>query len=362
MNKNEIFVIYGDQPKEMVLTLLNEMKPEEGLPKESRIGIKPNLVVAKPAASGATTTPELVEGIVEYFQSKGYQNLCIMEGSWVGDRTSRAFKVCGYEAISKKYGIPLIDLQRDGYCERMVDGIKLNICKKMLEIDHLINVPVLKGHCQTNLTCALKNMKGCIPDSEKRRFHTLGLHKPIAHLNKAIRQNLIIVDGLNGDLSFEEGGNPVQMNRIFAGFDPVMIDSYAAHLLGFDLDEIPYIKLAEDLGVGTTKWQEGSIRELNSGRETQIRGRTGKAKFFTQYIEEREACSACYGSLIHALERLRERGELQKVKSRLYIGQYYKNKSMEDGIGVGQCAKGCPRHIPGCPPSAGNIVKFFEEN
>ena len=33
-------------------------------------------------------------------------------------------------------------------------------------VDFLINVPVMKGHCQTKITCALKNMKGLIPNSE----------------------------------------------------------------------------------------------------------------------------------------------------------------------------------------------------
>ena len=59
-------------------------------------------MVAKPSNSGATTSPELVEGIIEYFQSKGYMDIRILEGSWIGDRTDRAFKVCGYEEISKQ--------------------------------------------------------------------------------------------------------------------------------------------------------------------------------------------------------------------------------------------------------------------
>ena len=42
---------------------------------------------------------------------------------------------------------------------------------------------LLKDHCQAAVTCALKNHKGVIPNSEKRRFYTLGLHKPTAHLN-----------------------------------------------------------------------------------------------------------------------------------------------------------------------------------
>ena len=102
----------------------------------------------------------------------------------------------------------------------------ISVCKEVTKLDYLINMPVLKGHCQTSITCALKNLKGCIPNKEKRRFHTMGLHKPIGYLNAIIKQNLIIVDGIIGDLNFEEGGNPVQMNRIIVGKDPVKVDSY----------------------------------------------------------------------------------------------------------------------------------------
>lgn len=359
MQKNEIYVIYGNTPKTMVKELLSHIKPEQKIPKGTRIGIKPNLVVAKPSTSGATTSPELVEGIVEYFQSKGYKNITILESSWVGDRTSRAFKVCGYEKISEQYGVPLVDLQKDSHVEYDVNGIKINICSKLEEIDYLINVPVLKGHCQTNITCALKNLKGCIPNFEKRRFHTMGLHKSIAYLNKAIKQDLIIVDGIMGDLNFEEGGNPVEMNRVLAATDPVLLDSYAANLLGFEVNDIPYIKIAEELGVGSSDLSNAKIVELNSDEGTPIIRRTNINQPYIDLIKEKNACSACYGTLIHALERLKESGQLNKVRTKIYIGQYYKNKNIEDGIGVGQCARGCANYIPGCPPTARDIVEYF---
>ncbi|NMA95859.1 MAG: DUF362 domain-containing protein [Clostridiales bacterium] len=361
MQNNNIYIIYGDKPKSMVIETLNEMKPERGIPKTAKIGIKPNLVLARPSTSGATTSPEIVEGIIEYFKGKGYEDISIMEGSWIGDRTSRAFKVCGYEDISRRYDVPLIDLQKDSPLERNVNGLKLDICSEMDKIDYLINVPVLKGHCQTKITCALKNMKGCIPNSEKRRYHTMGLHKPIGYLNKAIRQDLIIVDGIMGDLNFEEGGNPVRMNRILAGTDPVMMDSYAANLLGFDIEDIPYIAIAEDIGVGSSNWSEDSIIELNTSESVKIDRGIDKVGLFAKYIEERDACSACYGSLIHAMDRLRTRGELGKIDEKVYIGQYFKGKVKDTGLGVGQCTRGFVKHVPGCPPSAMDILKFLED-
>ncbi len=414
IGKNGIRVIYGNDPGQMVKELLEAIRPEEDIDRGALIGIKPNLVLAKPSASGATTTPEIVEGVIEYLQAKGFDKIVIMEGSWVGDRTPEAFRVCGYERLSKKYNVPLVDLQKDRYRAFEVNGMKINVCEHVAKVDYLINVPVLKGHCQTNITCALKNMKGCIPDFEKRRFHSMGLHKPIAYLNKIIKQDLIIVDGMNGDLNFEEGGNPVPMNRIIAGKDPVLVDAYAAQLMGYDIKEIPYISIAESIGVGSADLASADIVELNSdilpggcadrNGEGKIKMRpSGRVRQLSRYIVEDSACSACYGSLIHALERLDEKGLLRRLNEKLYIGQGFRNRpfareadrqfnvgdtgtgtgegsgtgtrertgagtemdageGMCTGIGIGACTSGFARCVRGCPPKARDIVEYIEKH
>lgn len=360
MDANLIYIIYGNNPKSMIKEILKELNLESEIPsKNSLIGIKPNLVVAKPYTSGATTCPQIVEGLIEYLKSNGYNNIAIMEGSWVGDRTQLAFKVCGFEEISKKYDVPLIDLQKDSHSDYRVDDIVISVCDSIMKVDYLINVPVLKGHCQTKITCALKNLKGCIPNKEKRHFHTMGLHKPIAYLNKIIKQDLIIVDGIMGDLNFEEGGNPVQMNRVLAGKDPVLIDSYVAQLLGYDIDEIPYIRIAEKIGVGKTLISDEQIKELNKDSTPMTIPKTKLVEKLTKNVVESMACSACYGSLVHALDRLNELG--YHYNGKIYIGQGFKGKNKK-GIGIGSCTKDFEKNLPGCPPKAKDIIEFLKDN
>lgn len=387
INNNEIRVIYGDNPESMVNEILNNIKPEEEIDKNALIGIKPNLAVAKPSSSGATTSPGLVAGLIEYLQSKGYKKIIILEGSWVGDSTSKAFRVCGYDELSRRYNVPLIDLKGDKHKVLEAGGIRISVCDSVLDVDYLINMPVLKGHCQTGMTCALKNMKGCIPDFEKRRFHTMGLHKPIACLNRIIRQDLVIVDSIAGDLNFEEGGNPVRMNRVIVGKDPVLTDTYVSQLMGFKLDEIPYIKMAERIGAGSTDISNADILELNRDNSVNKPLYSGKARRLAEYIREDSACSACYGSLVHALDRLDGKGLLSRLDSKLYIGQGFKNKGRSlgekgqgfgvkeqgfggkendpgnkqcGGIGIGSCAAGFDKHVAGCPPKAKDIVEYLE--
>ena len=75
-------------------------------------------------------------------------------------------------------GVPFVDLQRDTSRTYDAKGMQLRICDAAMDGAFLINMPVLKGHCQPHVPCALKNAKSVIPNAEKRRFHTLGLHKP----------------------------------------------------------------------------------------------------------------------------------------------------------------------------------------
>jgi len=347
---------YGSNPVQMGYEIMDALDVKSMLSSGMKIAIKPNLAVAKPAESGATTSPGIVEGVIRYLQKHGFFNITIMEGSWLGDSTKRAFEVCGYRKLSEAYSVPLLDLKSDSVQSFSHDGITMKICKAPLQADFLINMPVLKGHCQTLMTCALKNMKGCIPDSEKRHFHALGLHKPIALLNKFLKSSLIIVDGIMGDLTFEEGGTPVRMDRVIAGCDPVLIDSYIAELMGYRPQDIDYIMIAQRLGVGSTDVANAIIKEINTENKSPADFKPSrKVEYLARYINENQACSACYGSLIHALNRLDESGRLRGIRQKISIGQGFRGVKSE-GIGVGNCTSGFATCIHGCPPKAVDIV------
>ena len=96
MEKNKIAVVYGQDMHAMVQQLMEYADIASQLRDGMKIGIKPNLVVAKRPDSGATTHTELLEGVIDYLQAHGKFDITIMEGSWVGDSTQRAFRVCGW--------------------------------------------------------------------------------------------------------------------------------------------------------------------------------------------------------------------------------------------------------------------------
>jgi uncharacterized protein (DUF362 family) len=351
----KIHAVHGENPAEMAKALMAAAGLDKAIPQGATVSLKPNLVVGRPAAGGATTHPEILAGIIEFLQDCGHKHIEIIEGSWLGDDTVRAFAACGMNDVGKKYGVPLYDLKKDSTVAKDTPAGRINVCKRALESDFLISLPVLKGHCQTRMTCALKNMKGCISDSEKRRFHRDGLDECIAALATAIIPHVTIVDGICGDLDFEEGGNPVQANRMLLGADPVKLDAYVCSLMGMSPMEVGYIPLAEEYGVGEMGVEERDIVQVN---EPVIAGEmkaTGKVRSLAKYLSADRACSACYANAIHAMKRLEERGAARGLPP-LAIGQGWQGKSF-DGVGIGRCAKGTRGQVQGCPPPALDIVE-----
>jgi uncharacterized protein (DUF362 family) len=362
MDTNEILVVYGSDISGMAIALAREAKLAELIGDRCRrIGIKPNLVTASPASGGATTHPEIAAGLISYLKENGFNNLVILEGAWTGASTSNAFKVCKYSELAKASGAELIDTKQDKSRSCDCRGMEIKICESALAVDFMINLPVMKGHCQTLVTCALKNNKGIIPDSEKRRFHALGLHKPIAHLNTVARNDFIIVDGICGDLDFEEGGNPLYSGRMFAARDPVLCDAWAAAQMGYTVRDIPYIGMAEKLGIGSADIGKAKVRELNSAQQAAAPMPSGKVRQLAEYIAENNACSACYASLVFALSRLgpsAAREWTSRLKEKFCVGQGYKGK--QGTLGIGQCTSSFKLSCPGCPPSGADVLEFLK--
>ena len=408
MNSNQILKIYGSDILSMTKDLLTAADLAERIPSpSSRIVLKPNLVSPTPAEFGATTHPEIVAGVIEYLHEHGYRNIVIAEGSWIGDRTQEAFDICGYRDLSRHYQVPLIDTQLAKWHSVDRTGLSLDITDVFSSNDFLINIPVLKGHCQTKITCALKNLKGLLPNAEKRHFHQMGLHRPIAHLSAAVRQDFIVIDHICGDPDFEEGGRPLTKNCIMAALDPVLADSYACYLLGYTADDVPYIRLAEELGVGSADLNNAEILCLKERSESSrgtgvpdsnegsgnpessdsnenpgsaeapgstedLRSHKGFAfipdeeKPIEAHVldvsyaaEDADACSACYSSLIGALYRLENEGLLAGLKDKIGIGQGMQGKRGK--IGVGKCTRDFDVSVPGCPPDEDAIYDTLKQ-
>jgi uncharacterized protein (DUF362 family) len=126
------------------------------------------------------------------------------------------------------------------------------IPRVMRDSDMIITVPKLKTHMNYKLSVCLKNQFGAIPYWRKSRFHK-NIESYIVEASKFMKPNLCVVDGviaLEGKGPYK-GGQPIRMNLIVAGDDPVATDFICAKIMG--LSKVKYITLAEREKIGSTK-------------------------------------------------------------------------------------------------------------
>ncbi|MCL1988607.1 MAG: DUF362 domain-containing protein [Firmicutes bacterium] len=350
-----IFVNYGLDWAKATYNLLVASDITDYLKLGMSVALKPNLVNVTHPSEGATTHPEVLEGIIQFLQEFGIKKIKIMESGAIGNNTKKAYKVAGYEYLTQKYGVPLVDLKNAPTKTLQHSGLNIPIAEEALNAEFLIDVPVLKAHCQTKLTCCLKNLKGCLPESEMRRFHTLGLHKPIAALAALLPVHYCVVDGICGDLSFEEGGTPVEANRIIAARNPLLVDSFCAGLIGYQPEEIGYLSLAKEHGIGEFFSENTQVVQLNTTDKPQQKSERISERYRKSNIVEKDACSVCYSALVFALHRA---GGTNK---NICIGQAFKGEKNSNALGIGNCTANFDNFVKGCPPKAVDILEYIKK-
>ena len=102
-----IYEIFGRDAHAMTIALMERAEVITAIPAGASVALKPNLVVAGQPEYGATTHAGVLSGAIEYLREHGVRDISIIEGSWVGDSTGRAFRAAGYDAVGKQCSVPL---------------------------------------------------------------------------------------------------------------------------------------------------------------------------------------------------------------------------------------------------------------
>ena len=359
-------IIYGQDISGMVSRLIADSGALDGLNSSDRVVIKPNLVASRKDWEGVDTNPLVVESLIVELKQRGVSRITVADGSGMGNSATRAFRICGYDRFEKRYGVKLVDLERDTYGARepTLSGPfeRLEIARTALDCDFLINTPVLKAHSSALLTCSLKNLKGTMPRKLKTAFHGVDLNRAIAQLASAFRGDLIVVDGIKGDLSSETGRTPVTMNRMMLGTDPVAVDSVAADMLGYRPHDIRHIAYSAEHGIGISDLDSIVIKPLNAPEDDRkFIPAPPYSERFPCAVFARGACCTCLGNTMFALQRLNEKGLLNRRQA-FVVGQNPEKPgdSYETVVSIGRCAaeviEGDVR-IDACPPSPHAILK-----
>jgi uncharacterized protein (DUF362 family) len=223
------------------------------------VAIKPNLCCIKGPETGATTDPRVVEGIIKYLQNDFHiSDISIVESDGTQLLADMAFKLLGYEKLSKKLNVKLVNLSKEPCVSRVFEDnviMKKIECPQTLEkANWLISVPKIKTHSLCKLGGTIKNQYGCNPFPKKSVYHK-NLEDVMVDLSMVFKPQLIVVDGIvamegRGPVS----GIPIKMDSLIFGKDIVAIDHLLARIIGADPKKMKYLVEAEKRGLGTTNY------------------------------------------------------------------------------------------------------------
>ncbi len=269
-----------------------ELEGEKGV-------VKPNVTVGERFAdpdSGIGTHPAFVRGMVEYLQEHGVRRggVYILEDPRdTDDNEPRHWRGTGYAEVAQETGARL-------RCPTTYTCVKKTVPRPLvhrtLNVSRLVvgpntvllNVPKLKTHNLSITTLCLKNLMGAVnvfdrhfcvqawrempeeirdnrrPRSEwmdwstHERWHE-GLARRLADTAQVVQPRLNIVEGIiaREGTGFERGNN-LALGLVVAGASMVAVDSVASYLMGFDPEDLLYLRIAAEAGLGCNDL--GSLR------------------------------------------------------------------------------------------------------
>ena len=258
---SKVAIIKGSRPVETTVKALKMIRSDvdSALSAKKPILIKPNYINSRHPSTGITTDSRVIEGILKFLREHKIEEIIIGEGSGWAD-TFQAFKVAGVDAVAERWGVKLVDLNKDKFIEvNPPDPLslkKVRLAKTALE-STIISVPKLKPHRIATVTLSLKNMMGAL--ASKGSMHKGSLSKNIADLASILRPSISVVDGIIAGEGHETGGNPVEMNLVIAGTDPVAVDTVGAAVMGIPPTDVKHLVLAEKKGLGTCNLEEITV-------------------------------------------------------------------------------------------------------
>lgn len=235
--------------------ILDEICPRSSV-NVKMVLIKPNLMYYWGPSTGETTDLRIVSSIIDCLRKRFGNALKIIIGESDASamRTKYVFKILGYDELSRKKDVMLVNLSEGDVVTKRVylreEMVKIKVNKLLLSADLIVNVPKLKVHRNPLvLSCALKNFFGLISEPYKFRFHPK-LSAYVSAINKLIKADLTIVDGL-----VALGGYPKRMGLLIGSTDSVACDVVAAKIAGINPKRDPIISRAVQEGLGNSDFQ-----------------------------------------------------------------------------------------------------------
>lgn len=229
---------------------------ESLIQKNEKILMKPNLVRKAAVDRAVITHPSIVEAVARALREEGYEKIGCGDSCGVGS-AKKVMEGTGMDEILERYHIGIEDFSQGTQTGEFF------LADPVRESDALINLCKMKTHALERVTGGVKNLYGCVSGLHKAQGHTKysnadSFARMLVRLNLEINPRLCIMDGIvamdgNGPTS----GDPISMQVILMGCDPVAVDSVFCHLIHLDPQLVPTNIHGQRMGLGY--WEKDKI-------------------------------------------------------------------------------------------------------
>jgi len=238
--------------------IANFVKPE------TKVLVKPNLLMAKEPESGVDTHPEVVRAVIKVLKDIDCK-IFVGDGPSVWgnqiDNVDEVYTRSGIKRVCQEEGVTLVEFDKRRWRGKFPLTTWLDNC------DYLVSIPKFKTHDLTVLTGAIKNLFGLVSGTYKTELHknyfnVSDFAKILVDIFQEAKPNLTIVDGIVA----MEGDGPAtsgklrNLNLLLAGTDCVAIDSVMALIMGLEPLDILTTKEAAERGLGIADINSIEIR------------------------------------------------------------------------------------------------------
>jgi uncharacterized protein (DUF362 family) len=229
--------------------------------KGDKVVIKPNIGWDRTPEMAACTNPEIVKALVELVLEAGAKRAIVIDNTT--NQAKRCYVRSGIQDAVKQAGGDMLFVD-DYRVKKMAlkgDWLKeWEVLLDVVEADKIINVPIAKHHSLSRLTLGGKNWLGAVGGA-RNQFHQ-SLDKTVVDLAAFFKPQLTVLDAYrilvrNGP----QGGriSDTELKKmVIAGRDPVAVDAMGASLFPVAPNELPYLGLARERGLG--EFDLGKVR------------------------------------------------------------------------------------------------------
>lgn len=213
-----------------------------------------------------SSEPWQVEGVIKTMVEDGFskEKLLPVENKTVVTNPVKGAQNNKWVPVLEKYGLNFTPLHE-------VEWVIYNFEDKLLKLDqiftegivipkmfigkNIIHLPTLKTHGHSKTTGAIKNAFGGLLNEERHYAHKY-IHEvlvDLAIMQKKLHPGIFAVMDATvcGDGAGPRTMVPKIKNFILASGDSVAIDAIAAKMMGYNPMEIPYIRMCDEMKLGT---------------------------------------------------------------------------------------------------------------